>query len=88
MQSLLSTTIAHLASIANNQLGLWDQAISWFRRAIEANRNIAHPCFALGAALARLGRLDEARSTVGAGLALNPAFTLSRFPRRLDGGKR
>jgi hypothetical protein len=32
----------------------------------------------LGAALAQLGRLGEARSAVKAGLALNPAFTVSR----------
>ena len=36
------------------------------------------PYFNLAAALARLGRLDEARSAVKAGLALNPAFTISR----------
>ena len=32
----------------------------------------------MAAALAQLGRLDEARSAVKAGLALNPAFTISR----------
>jgi hypothetical protein len=32
----------------------------------------------LGAALAHLGRVDEARSAVEAGLALNPTFVLSR----------
>ena len=34
--------------------------------------------FLLAAALAQLGRLDEARSAVKAGLALDPAFTISR----------
>ena len=34
--------------------------------------------FVLGAALAQLGRVDEARSAVEAGLALNPTFVLSR----------
>jgi hypothetical protein len=33
----------------------------------------------LAAALAQLDRLDEARSAVKAGLAHNPAFTISRF---------
>jgi tetratricopeptide (TPR) repeat protein len=65
------------AGIAKNYLGLYDQAIPWFRRAIEANRNFAHPHFVLGVALA-LGRLDEARSSVRTGLALNPTFTISR----------
>ena len=32
----------------------------------------------LAAALAQLGRLDEARSAVKAGLALDPRFTVSR----------
>ena len=34
--------------------------------------------FVLGTALAQLGRLDEARSAVKAGLALNPNFSISR----------
>ena len=35
--------------------------------------------FFLAAAFAQLGRLDEARSAVQAGLALDPSFTVSRF---------
>jgi TolB-like protein/class 3 adenylate cyclase len=66
------------AGIAKNQLGLWEQAVAWCRRAIEANRNYPHSHFVLGVALAQLGRLDEARSAVKAGLALNPAFSISR----------
>ena len=34
--------------------------------------------FHLAAALAHLGRLDEAHSAVKAGLALNPTYTVSR----------
>ena len=34
--------------------------------------------FGLAATLAQLGRLDEAHSAVNAGLALNPAFSISR----------
>ena len=67
-----------VAGIAKNHLGLYDQAVRWFRRSIEANRNFPHPHFVLGVALALLGRLDEARSSVRAGLALNPSLTLSR----------
>ena len=67
-----------IAVIAKNSLGLWDQAILWSRRAIEANRNYPHSYFWLAAALAHLGRLDEARSAVMTGLALNPSFTVSR----------
>ena len=75
-------TMAYLwmnyAGIAKNSVGLYDQAVPWFRRSIEANRNFAHPHFVLGVALALLGRLDEARSSVRTGLALNPTFTISR----------
>ena len=66
------------AGIAKNNLGLYDQAVVWCRWAIEANRNFPHTHFVLGSALARLGRLDEAHSAVGAGLALNPSYTVSR----------
>ena len=66
------------AGIAKLHLGSWEQAAAWLRRAIEANRNNPQPHFVLGAALVQLGRLDEARSAVKAGLALNPAFTISR----------
>jgi TolB-like protein/Tfp pilus assembly protein PilF len=59
-------------------IGSYEQAIGWCRRAIEANRNYPHPHFVVGAALAQLGRLDEARSSVKAGLALNPALFISR----------
>jgi tetratricopeptide (TPR) repeat protein len=66
------------AAVAKNNLGSYEQAVAWSRRAIEANRNFPHPHFVLGAALAQLGRQDEARSAVKAGLALNPAFSISR----------
>jgi tetratricopeptide (TPR) repeat protein len=66
------------AGLAKNQLGSWDQAVAWFRRAIEANRNHPNAYFQLAAALAQLGRADEARSAVKGGLALNPAFSISR----------
>jgi TolB-like protein len=68
----------HTAGYAKNHLGQWEQAVAWFRRAIEAHRDHPHTNFQLGIALARLGRLDEARSAVKAGLALNPAFSISR----------
>jgi TolB-like protein/class 3 adenylate cyclase/Tfp pilus assembly protein PilF len=64
--------------VAKNHLGSHEQAVAWCRRAIEANRNYPLPHFVLGVALAHLGRLDEARSAVKAGLALNPAFAVSR----------
>ena len=77
-----------IAVIAKSGLCLWDQAILWSRRAIEANRNYPHSYFWLAAALAHLGRLDEARSAVMTGLALNPAFTIFRARADLDGDER
>jgi TolB-like protein/class 3 adenylate cyclase len=64
--------------LAKNQLGSWEQAVSWCRRAIEANRNYPRAYFQLALALAQLGRLDEAHSSVEAGIAINPSFTVSR----------
>jgi len=75
-------TIAYVwmtfAGMAKNHLGGYEQAVAWCRRAIEANRNYPSPHFQLAVALAHLGRLDEARSAVKAGLALNPAYSISR----------
>jgi tetratricopeptide (TPR) repeat protein len=68
----------NIAGMAKNHLGLWEQAVAWIRRAIEANRNFPHPHFILAVALAHRGRLDEAHSAVKAGLAPNPAFSISR----------
>jgi TolB-like protein/class 3 adenylate cyclase len=66
------------AGLAKLYLGSYEQAVGWFRRALEANRNYPLAYFRLAAALAQLGRLDEARSSVNTGLALNPAFAVSR----------
>ena len=66
------------AGIAKLYLGSCEQAVAWFRRTIKANRNYPLVYFHLAAALAQLGRLDEAHSAVKAGLTLNPTFTISR----------
>jgi tetratricopeptide (TPR) repeat protein len=64
---------------AKANLGEWAQALAWLRTSIDANRNYPSPFFYLAGCLAHLGRLDEARSEVKAGLALNPKFTLRRY---------
>ena len=69
----------HLAGHVKDHLGSYEQAISWFQRAIQANRNYPLPHFELAAALVQLGRIDEARSAVKDGLALNPEFTIARI---------
>ena len=75
-------TMAYLwmttAGSAKLHLGSHEEAIAWFRRAIEANRNNPAAFFNMAAALAQIGRLEEARSAARAGFALNPAYTVSR----------
>jgi TolB-like protein/class 3 adenylate cyclase/Tfp pilus assembly protein PilF len=66
------------AGIAKLYLGSCEQAVARFRRTIEANRNYPLAYFHLAAAIAELGRLDEAHSAVKAGLTLAPTFTISR----------
>jgi len=67
------------AGVAKLYLGADEAAVAWLRRAIENNRNQAIAHFWLAAALAFLGRADEARAAAQAGLALDPAFTVARF---------
>ncbi len=78
----MAYTWTDVAGTAKNILGSYEQAIAWFRRSIEVNRNYAYAYFQLAAALAQLGRLDEARSAVKTGLALNrPSPPLAPAPR-------
>ena len=72
-------TWMNMAGLAKLHLGCWEQAVAWFRREIEANRNNPPAYLNLAAALAQLGRLDEAHSALKAGLSLNPAYVISRI---------
>jgi tetratricopeptide (TPR) repeat protein len=65
--------------VAKAHLNADDEAVLWLRRSLDANRNHSMAHFNLAAALARLGKLDEARAAVQAGLALDPSFTIRRF---------
>jgi TolB-like protein len=67
------------AGLANLHLRRWEQAIAWYQRSIEANRNFPYIYFVLGAGLAQLGRLEEAHSATRVGLAMIPSFTVARF---------
>jgi TolB-like protein len=86
----------HFAGLAKFQLGREEEAVVWLRRSIEADRNYPNSHFILGAALAHLGRLPEARSEAQAGLAMNPTFTIARLrasvpsdsPARIAGRER
>ena len=67
-----------IAGVAKMYLGADEEAVAWLRRSIETNRNLAQSHFFLAAALANLGRLEEAQAEVQAGLALEPSYTLHR----------
>ena len=67
-----------VGGLAQLHLGSYEQAATWYRRSIEANRNYPVIHLGLAVALAQLGRLDEAHFAVKAGLALDPAYTISR----------
>jgi TolB-like protein len=67
------------AGFAKLLLGADEEAVARLRSSVEMNRNFPLAHFYLAAALAHLGQLDEARSAVQAGLALDPTFTISRF---------
>ena len=69
----------HFVGIAKFHTGEERDAVAWFRRGIEANRNhpIAH--FFLATSLARLGMVEEARTAAHAGRVLDPHFTIRRF---------
>jgi tetratricopeptide (TPR) repeat protein len=67
------------AGVAKAFLGEYDVAVAWLRRSIDANRNDLWAYFYLAASLAHLGRLEEAREELKAGLTINPGFTIRRF---------
>jgi TolB-like protein len=64
---------------ANSQLERYDEAVIWFRRSNDANRNYPIAHFQLAAALALAEKLGEAHAAAKVGLALNPEFTIRRF---------
>jgi TolB-like protein/class 3 adenylate cyclase/Flp pilus assembly protein TadD len=70
---------AHIAAGAKLQLEKDEEAVAWERRGNEFNRNNPMAHLYLAAALAQLGRLDEARAAATTGLALDPTFTIRRF---------
>jgi tetratricopeptide (TPR) repeat protein len=63
----------HNVGAAKTQLRADEEAVLWFRRGLEANRNYSLSHFHLAAALARLGQLDEARAAGRQALRLTQA---------------
>jgi tetratricopeptide (TPR) repeat protein len=66
------------AGYAKCFLGEHEAAVARLRKSIDANRNNSWVSFFLAASLGLLGRHDEARSEVKAGLAGLPSFTIKR----------
>ena len=64
---------------AKAYLGAFEEALPWLRKSIDANCNSAFAFLYLAACLAHLGRLDQARREVRAGLEVNPNFTIKRY---------
>jgi TolB-like protein len=60
-------------------LGRNEEAVSWLRRSIDANRNNSLSHLLLAAALALLGRTEDAHAAAREGLALNPQFSIARY---------
>ena len=60
-----------------------EEAVAWLNRSIELNPNNPVVHFCLAAALAHLGRLEEAREAARAGLELDPSFSSARLRRSM-----
>jgi len=80
----MAATWMQAAAIAKGHLGLWDEAVDWGRRATRVGPNFAGAVFILAAALARLGRLDEARSAMARGRTLRPLTTVAALRAFVD----
>jgi tetratricopeptide (TPR) repeat protein len=76
---------AMLAGMANLCLAEDDTAVTWLRRSVEANRNFPMAQFWLAAALANLGRQEDATAAVDAALALDPSVSVGRLQGGLKG---
>jgi len=68
-----------IAGFAKLLLNSDADAVAWFRRCLEANRNFPAAHFFLAATLALLGEPDQARAAAEAGSALNPGFTIRTY---------
>jgi TolB-like protein/class 3 adenylate cyclase/Flp pilus assembly protein TadD len=69
----------HVRGLAKFHLGADEEAVALFRRSVDASRNYPLNHFYMAAALANLGRLDEAHAEVKAGRALAPNYSIARF---------
>ena len=75
----------HLLGVAKLHLGADEEAVALFRRSIDMNRNYPLSQLYGAAALALLGRLDEARAETKSALMLAPKYSLARFRETAEG---
>jgi len=68
-----------VVGFAKLQIDAAAEAIGYFSRSIETNRNYPTAHFGLAASLALSGFVDRAQIAAKAGLALNPQFTVRRY---------
>lgn len=71
----------HIVGLSKLALGKDDQAVTWYRRSIELNRNyfLSH-CF-LAAALVGIGQPEEAGTSIKVALELNLVVLIARLRR-------
>jgi TolB-like protein/class 3 adenylate cyclase/Flp pilus assembly protein TadD len=74
----------NVLGLAKLHLGADEEAAELFRRSIDANRTFPLNHFYDAAALANLGRLEEARAEVKAGLAIAPSYTVAHYRNALQ----
>jgi pentatricopeptide repeat protein len=70
-------------ALALIQLGRDAEAVTFARRAVQQNPNIAPSWRTLAAALAMSGQLDEARTALRQMLVLDPECTVQTMARRV-----
>jgi TolB-like protein/class 3 adenylate cyclase len=68
-----------IAGLAALLLGDDEEAEIWLRQSIEANRNHPMSHLHIAAALANLGRIEDAKAAAQTGLSLNPNFTIALY---------
>jgi tetratricopeptide (TPR) repeat protein len=69
---------------AKLRLNEFADAATWFRRAIESNRNCSWPHSGLAGALVQLGDMEAARHAVQQARALDPNINLRRLRAKMD----
>src|SRR5262249_54855422 len=71
------------AGFAKMQVGEFSAAATWFRKAIEENRNYAWPHIGLASVLVRLGSLESAKAAMRDAIALDPNLTVRALQEKL-----